>query len=110
MTTAWRKRAYELFGFEPGSYSFAHGKVSLFEDLREMAKLAAETRDSALLDRIFEYVSWADQQNAENLRSAADVVFFIPLFNDEALLREASMRLPPATLAAKRALVQESNG
>ncbi|UCD75178.1 MAG: hypothetical protein JSV91_15515 [Phycisphaerales bacterium] len=108
MTTVWRKKAYEMFGFEPGSYSYAHGKVDLFADLLEMARRAARTGDSAMLDRVFEYVGWADKQIAENLRSSADITFFIPMFSDDELLREASKRLSPAVLEAKRALALET--
>ena len=96
-----------MFGFRPGAYSYAHGKVALFEDLRVMATRAVADRDSELLDRIFEYVVWADRQNAENLRSTADLVFFIPMLADKALLREATARVPPSVLVAKRALVRD---
>ncbi len=98
-----------MFGLRPGSYSFSNGKVALFDDLREMAKAAVDAQDSAQLDRIFEYVIWADQQNAENLRSAVDISFFIPLFSDEGLLSEASKRLPCEMLTAKRALATETD-
>ena len=105
----WRKKAYEVFGFKPGSYSFSNGKDALFDDLREMAKMAIGAQDSAQLDRIFEYVIWADEKNAENLRSALDISFFIPLFSDEDLLSEASKRLPCDILTAKRALATETD-
>ena len=98
-----------MFGLRSGSYSFSNGKVALFDDLREMAKAAIDAQDSAQLDRIFEYVMWADQQNAENLRSAVDISFFIPLFSDEDLLSEASKRLPCEMLTAKRSLTTETD-
>jgi hypothetical protein len=105
MATVWRKKAYEMFGFKPGAFSFAQGKVELFAELRDMAQRAAHQRDSALLDRIFEYALWAEKQNAEDLKSTVDIVFFIPLLGDETLLREANPRVPTEILQAKRAMV-----
>jgi len=105
MTTTWRKRAYETFGFEAGAYSYSHGKVALFADLREMAKRAIAGGDEDMLDRIFDYAMWADLQNAENLRSAADIEFFIPTCRDPELAQAAESRMPSALLSQKRALL-----
>ncbi|HWB20907.1 MAG TPA: hypothetical protein VG711_11445 [Phycisphaerales bacterium] len=104
----WRKKAYEMFGFESGAYSYSQGKTQLFADLFEMARKASTTCDSSRLDRVFEFVMWANQQTAENLRSAADIVFFIPLFRDAALLHEAQSRLPEPLLTSKRRLTGEA--
>jgi hypothetical protein len=30
----WRTKAYEMFGFAAGAYSYTHGVVELFADLR----------------------------------------------------------------------------
>lgn len=102
MSTIWRKRAYEAFGFEAGAYSYAHGKVALFADLREMAKRAIADGDEEMLDRIFDYAVWADSQNAENLRSAADIEFFIPVCRDSELAQAAESRVPNDVLSQKR--------
>jgi hypothetical protein len=98
----WRTKAYEMFGFSTGSYSFKWGMVALFADLREMARQSARCGDSQLLDRIFEYVLWVETQNAENLKSAADIEFFMPVCRDEVLYREAILRLPADLLARIR--------
>lgn len=103
-THQWRKKASDVFGLEAGRYSHAHGKVDLFADLLEMARHAARNGDSKCLDRIFNYVMWADQQHAENLRSTADIVFFLPMLNDDELLREAIRRVPPDVIESKRAM------
>lgn len=102
----WRMMAYDKFGFEPGRYSQAHGKVALFNDLLAVAKSAAEAGNDDFVDRAFEYALWADRQTDEGLRSAADIEFFMPMFDDKQFLREAEARLPAEVLEAKRALVQ----
>lgn len=108
MTTVWRKKAYDMFGFKAGSHSYAHGKVGLFADLFEMVKQAARDSDAELLDRIFEYVLWADQQDAENLRSASDISFFFPMLKDASLVHEAEKRLPHDVIESRRAMTMES--
>ena len=101
----WRTKAYEMFGFAAGAYSYTHGVVQLFADLRVMAQRAAKADDSALLDRIFQYALWADaQKNASHLGSAADIEFFIRLFDDPALASAAAQRMPPELLAEKRSM------
>ncbi len=81
----WRTKACGLFGFKRDEYSHIHSIARLFGDLHHMAERAATTGRSELLDRIFEYVQWADAQNAENLRSAADIAFFMPVLRDPQL-------------------------
>jgi hypothetical protein len=94
-----------MFGFAAGAYSYTHGVVELFADLRLMAQRAANTNDSALLDRIFQYALWADdQKNTGRLRSAADIEFFMRLFNNHALASAAASRMPPELLAEKRTM------
>ena len=70
---AWRKKAYALFGFEPGEYSFAQGKVDLFADLVAMAETAIAQDDEEMLDRITEYVCWAANQTADDVASAVQM-------------------------------------
>jgi hypothetical protein len=107
MTTVWRTKAYDMFGFKPGAYSYAKGKVELFADLFIMATRAAAADDEALLDRIFEYVQWADRQNAENLKSAVDIAFFLPMLADEHLLSHARRRISSTALTEKRILLSD---
>ena len=97
----WRTKACDLFGFEPGAYSNAHGVAELFADLHDMAKRACGSGDSVSLDRIFEFASWADAQVAENLRSAADIAFFGPVLRDPQLAAEAKTRLDQTTFTKK---------
>ncbi len=101
----WRTKACDLFGFKRDEYSHTHSIARLFGDLYHMAERAATTGRSELLDRIFEYVQWADAQNAENLRSAADIAFFMPVLRDPQLAAAARSRLPAALLTAKSRLL-----
>ena len=101
----WRTKACELFGFERDAYSHAHGVVALFDNLHHMARRASNVGDRQLLDRIFQYATWADAQTAENLRSAADIMFFGPILRDPQLASEAKARLPEALLSAKSHLL-----
>lgn len=105
MTTTWRKRAYDTFGFKPGGYSYSNGKVELFGDLRDMAKRAVACGDTNMLDRIFDYAMWADSQNAEGLRSAADIEFFMPVCRDPELVQAAESRMPSEVLIQKHTLL-----
>ena len=101
----WRTKAYEMFSFAAGEYSSTRGVVDLFADLRVMAQRAAKADDSALLDRIFHYALWADEQtNAGHLRSAADIEFFMRLFDNPILASAAAKRMPPQLLGEKRAM------
>jgi hypothetical protein len=60
---AWRTKAYALFGFKPGSYSSARGKVDLFADLVVLASRALAEGDDELVARIVHYVCWAASQS-----------------------------------------------
>lgn len=104
----WRVKAYEAFGFRRGSYSYAHGIADLFADLHHMTVEAHRAGDEALLERIFEYALWANEQKAENLRSAADIAFFLPLLADEANAGLARKHLPASVLDEKLRLLAEA--
>src|SRR5437773_6807568 len=104
---AWRKKAYALFGFEPGEYSFAQGKVDLFADLVAMAETAIAQDDEEMLDRITEYVCWAANQTADDVASAVDLAFFLPAFRSPALLSEIRRRVPESLFLEKRGLLIE---
>ncbi|MBI1337580.1 MAG: hypothetical protein GC164_11525 [Phycisphaera sp.] len=104
----WRKKAYAMFGFKRGDYSSRWGVASLFSDLYEMAIKATDEGDRERLDRIFEYALWADGQNAENLRSAADINFFMPSLRHTGLAEEAEHRLTPELMEEKRSLLIEA--
>jgi hypothetical protein len=106
---AWRTKAYALFGFEAGTYSFARGKIDLFADLVAMASKALARGDEELMRRIAEYVTWAASQNSDQLVSAVDLAFFLPAFRDPALCTELRRRLPQQLFAGKwRQLMEEA--
>lgn len=103
---AWRTKACEAFGFPPSKYSHRSGVVALFSDLRDMALIAAQSGDESLLRSIFAYSLWADQQsNAPHLRSAADIEFFMRLFDDPLLVVAATRYLPPELVSRKQQLL-----
>lgn len=107
---AWRTKAFDLFGFKAGDYSFAHGKITLFADLVVMARRAGAEDDCRLLDRITKYVCWAAAQSSHQLSSAVDLAFFLPMFRDPKLLDLFQGRLPDELLAEKsRQLFGESD-
>ena len=91
----WRTRAYETFGFAPGAYSFASGKVDLMSDLLDYARNALHNGDSTMLHRVLSYVEWAAAQNcSDDLQSAVDLAFFLPAFRDPQVCTELEARLP----------------
>jgi hypothetical protein len=107
---AWRVKACSVFGFPPDKYSFRRGVVDLFTDLYDMALEAVRSGDEPLLRSIFDYSLWADRQaSAGHLRSAADILFFMRLFEDTALLAAAAKYFPPELLAEKRDLLPSSS-
>jgi hypothetical protein len=92
---AWRKRAYATFGFKPGSFSSSHGKVELIRELFFLTRRALAEGDDDFLERVFEYVLWADaQKNAEGLASAVDLAYFLPAFQDPEICALLWARLP----------------
>lgn len=98
-----------MFSYAPGAFSYARGKAELFAELRAKAMDAASVGDDELLDRIFEYVRWADQQtSSEALRSAADIEFFMPIVSDSAMRAIASSRLPKPLFDAKERLTTDT--
>jgi hypothetical protein len=105
---AWRTKAYALFGFEPGSYSSARGKVDLFADLVGMARRALAGGDEELLGRIAGYVTWAARQPSEGLASAVDLAFFLPVFRDAALCAGLRGRVPEDLFSDKWQALMES--
>ena len=104
----WRTKAYSLFLFKPGDYSFAHGKRDLFADLVERARLAIRENDMELLRQIVEYVTWAADQNSDELASVADLSFFLPIFKDAELCGELRKHLPEELVNDKWRLLMES--
>jgi hypothetical protein len=103
----WHKKACALFGFKPGSYSFARGKVEI-ADLASKAKEAVAAGDDDLLGRILEYATWAAIQQSDQLASAVDLGFFLPVFRDRAMRDEIACHIPAELFAAKwRALMEE---
>jgi hypothetical protein len=105
---AWRKKAYETFEFPPGSYSHRRGKVELFGDLLEMAKQAMRSGNEELLRRIGRYVIWADSQTSDELASALDLAFFLPLLRDSVFLSHIENWIPSEMVAKKRRLLTNS--
>lgn len=105
----WRTRAYEAFGFEPGSYSYAQGKVELLSDLLCLARRGLRDGDDALLARILAYVQWADAQTGgDGLASAVDLAFFLPAFRDPEVCALLMSRLPQKLVSEKwRVLMEE---
>ena len=106
----WRTRAYDLFGFKAGEYSSARGKIELLADLIVMAQRAGAENDGDLLDRIAEYVRWAARQKADDLQSAVDLAFFLPMFRDAKIQELFRDRFPGELVAEKnRLLMNESD-
>lgn len=99
----WRTNACELFGFAVDEHSYARGKVELFADLLQLA--ANSANDPQTLDRIAEYVTWAMQQSSDELASAVDLAFLLPMFRDEGIYDLLRRRFPPELLETKRALL-----
>ena len=106
---AWRTRAYEAFGFRPGSYSYARGNVDLLAALLDMLRRAAQTGDEEAISRVLGYVQWAaTQQGADRLSSVVDLAFFLPAFRDPNACALLKARLPEALVSEKwRVLMEE---
>ena len=106
---AWRSRACEAFGFPPGSYSYARGKVELLADLLALARRAARDGNAATLDRVLSYVRWAAvQKGADDLQSAVDLAFFLPAFRDPELRAVLEAHLPEGLFSERwRVLMEE---
>lgn len=98
---AWRKKAYSLCGFKPGSYNFARGRLYLFADIVAMFRDAAVAGDNDLMSRIIEYVRWANDQDSEELASAVDLAFFLPVFRDATPCKGIQRRVPADLFSAK---------
>lgn len=105
----WRTKAYDLFGFKAGDYSFARGIIELFADLIVMAQRAGRENDGDLLDRIATYVCWAAAQNADGLQSAVDLAFFLPMFRDPELRDLFQGRIPKELIAEKSRLLMNKS-
>ena len=102
---AWRKKAYELFQFKPGSYSIARGKIDLFADLIALSRESILNGDEGQLCRIVEYVTWAAAQDSDNLASAVDLAFFLPILRDPVLRSQFEIRIPVALFSEKKTLL-----
>src|SRR5262245_21117326 len=99
----WRTKACEMFGFAANKYSYARGKVELFADLLHLATRSPD--NPATLDQIAAYVTWATEQTADELASAVDLAFLLPMFRDERMFNLLRDRFSPTLLAAKRTLL-----
>ena len=99
----WRTKACDMFGFAANKHSFAHGKVELFADLLHLA--AQSSDDTETLNRIAEYVSWATEQSSDELASAVDLAFFLPMFRNDRIHKLLNHRFSPDLLDAKRLLL-----
>ena len=102
----WRNMASELFGLQQKRYPGPQGVAKLFVDLRDLAVEASKSGDEPLLRSTFAYSLWADEQvNAPHLRSAADIEFFMRLFDDPLLIAAATKYLPPELVFQKPQLL-----
>lgn len=99
----WRTKACEMFGFPANQHSYARGKVELFADLVHLAS-KLETAPQTL-DLIAEYVTWAAEQASDDLASAVDLAFFLPMFRDKRLYDLFRTRLSSELLATKRSIL-----
>jgi len=101
----WRKRACALFGHNPGQYSYSRGKVDLLADLVEKAKEAIRLEDEETLVKICDYVCWGAEQKSEQLESAVDLAFFLPVLRDHKLCDEIKKRIPPRLFSEKQRIL-----
>ena len=82
------------------------GKLT-FAELIHLASSSAD--DSKTLDRIVEYVTWAAGQTSDELASAVDLAFFLPMFREKRIYQMLQQRFPPDLLATKTKLLLEDN-
>ena len=97
---AWRTKAYTMFQLNPGDYSYREGKRGLFTNLVDWARQAIDEKNSIQLNKIVEYVIWAEQQNSYELNSSIDLCFFLPVLKDTTL-SESILQHFPAELIAR---------
>ena len=102
----WRTKAYSLFGLKPGAYSGADGKRYLFRDLVEQSRTAIREEDEDLLHRIVTYVTWAAEQNSDELTSSVDLAFFKQLFDDAELCAQLRRYFPEPLFNEKWTLLK----
>ena len=101
----WRTKACDMFGFEANRHSYSSGKIELFADLLHIAARSHE--DPRLLDRIVEYVTWATEQTSDELASAVDLAFLLPMFRNPDIYKPLVHRFSPELLATKRAMLMD---
>lgn len=107
----WRTKAYELFNLKAGDYSFREGKRVLFADLVDWARAAVLDDNKEMLRRIAAYVTWANQQNSDDLASVVDLAFFKRLFRDDELCARLKPYFPEHFVDEKRHLLSpQSHG
>ena len=94
-----------MFGFPANEHSYARGKIELFADLLQLAANSAD--DPVTLDRIAKYITWATAQNSDELVSAVDLAFLLPMFRDERIHDLLRDRLAPEMMASKRAILMD---
>ena len=99
----WRTKACDMFGFAVNQHSYAGGKTELFADLLVMASESSDDADT--LDRIAEYVAWAAEQTSEQLQSAVDLAFILPMLRDDNVRNLLEHRFSPDFVVAKRELL-----
>jgi hypothetical protein len=103
----WRTKACSTFGFHPGEHSYAEGKRGLFADLVERARWAIRDDDIEEISRIVEYVSWAAEQNSDELASVVDLAFFLPVFRDNELSSQFTSYFSAQLVAEKWELLMD---
>jgi hypothetical protein len=104
----WRTKATSMFGFRANAYSYAQGKTILFADLVEFTRRALDDGDSELLRRIAEYVTWAMDQDSDELASVVDLGFFLPIFRNPDLQKGMAPYFPTELVEAKRQLLMDT--
>lgn len=103
----WRTKAYSTFDLTPGSYSYAAGKLGLFGDMVEWARVAVDIDDKVQIRKIVDYVVWAAGQNSDELASVVDLAFFLPIFRDAHLSAQLMPHFPLELVAEKRRILME---
>ena len=102
----WRTKAYELFNLRAGDYSFREGKRVLFADLVDWARTAVLDDNKEMLRRIAAYITWATQQNSDDLASVVDLPFFKYVFEDDELCTHLKPYFPEHLFDEKRHILE----
>ena len=65
--------------------------------------------DEEQLSRITEFVIWAAAQRSDELASALDLAFFLPVFRDPELREHLENRIPEMLFSEKRRLLMNDS-